>query len=88
MSEDIKFKDFAESALDPLRHDYASAKFEAFLKASRNASCPGCGEVGLYEYEIIDPVAGLMRCPKCKQTVDLKTMMRSWLVVNGWEAWK
>ena len=78
----MKFREFAEAALDPARHDYAGAKFELFLKQTRDVECPGCGEVGLFEYDIIDPVAGLLQCPKCLQSVDLRTMMTAWIVLT------
>lgn len=78
-NEHITFGKFIEEALEPSRGDYSAAKFEHFIKETRNVSCPGCGEVGLYEYEIIDPIGGIMMCPKCFQRVDLKTMMKAWI---------
>lgn len=54
--------------------------FEKFLKETKDAACPGCGEVGLYEYLVVDDSAGLLKCPRCNQNVNLKQAMRSWIV--------
>lgn len=75
----MTFKDYIEQSLDPASSDYAGQKFEHFLKETKNAECPGCGQAGLYEYNIIDPVQGFLACPRCPQQIDLKTMMKSWI---------
>lgn len=79
----------SERQVHNLRSGYAKDRylddlFERFMRESRNVECPGCGEVGLYEYEIYEDPFGksLLRCPRCPQTVDLETMMRSWMDVK------
>jgi len=59
------------------------AQFERFLKETKNAACIGCGETGLYEYIVIDHQRGILKCPRCLQTTDIKTMMKAWLAIRG-----
>lgn len=81
--EDLTFAKYAEDILHPSQGDYSARKFERFMSETHNVACMGCGETALDEYVIVNYESGMMQCPRCFQTTDLKIMMRSWLDITG-----
>lgn len=73
------FAQFAEAMLDPIKDAYSARRFDEFIRQTRDVECVGCGQTALADYIVLDPGAGLLKCPRCYQTSNLKTMMKAWV---------